>query len=461
MTSAVHHQDEIESNRARDLVAALEPRALRTYTPTQAVLARASGPYLWTPEGRRLYDFTSGVLVANLGHNSSSWLKRFFEYMSWQGVGAAGTDSYFSALPMNAYNAVTPVETEAVRRLTTLLQSRPGGRRLQQILWAASGSEAIQKALWAALARDEKRDIILATRHGFHGKKGLAGAVTGCETDHDRDPRVRFISFPQAECTDVADRGKPFDAAPYERELDALQREFGRRLGVLITEPYLGSAGSYHPPAAYLQLLERFCRAHDIAFILDEVQSNFGRTGRMFAFETYGIEPDLVVMGKGLGNGVPVAAVAGRAELFGALAYGEGSDTWSANPLGCAGVLATLDEFAAHDWVAHCRRVSAIVEKGLVRLQELPFVARVRGENGGMVWGLEMRDHAGKTATEWALSGVLACYRGLDGQGIHLLGPLAQKVLRIAPPLILSEAEAVAALDLFYRCLSPQRGARQ
>ena len=80
-----------------------------------------------------------------------------------------------------------------------------------------------------------------------------------------------------------------------------------------------------------------FCREHDLVFILDEVQSNFGRTGDLFAFETYGIEPDIVVLGKGLGNGVPVAAAVGRADLFGSLDYGEGSDTWSANPLCCAG----------------------------------------------------------------------------------------------------------------------------
>ena len=104
------------------------------------------------------------------------------------------------------------------------------------------------------------------------------------------------------------------------------------KIGTLITEPYLGGGGSYHPPKAYLQLLERFCRDNDIVFILDEVQSNFGRTGSMFAFETYGLEPDIVVLGKGLGNGVPVAAAVGRADIFAALDYGEGSDTWSAQP---------------------------------------------------------------------------------------------------------------------------------
>jgi 4-aminobutyrate aminotransferase-like enzyme len=359
---------------------------------------------------------------------------------------------------MTAYNAVTTVETEASKRLVELLQSRPGGKRLEQVMWAASGSEAIQKALWAALARDPARDMIVATRYGFHGKKGLAGAVTGCETDHDRDPRVRFVSFPMTECVDVADRGRPFDAKPYRKELEALRYQFGRRIGVLITEPYLGGGGSYHPPKEYLQLLQAFCRENDVVFILDEVQSNFGRTGDMFAYETYGIEPDIVVLGKGLGNGVPVAAAVGRADLWEALTFGEGSDTWSANPLCCAAVLATLDESAARDVLAASRKSSAIMEAGLLRLKELPFVAHVRGEKGGMVWGVEMCDHAGRSAADWANAAVLACYLGEPGKsggdGIHLLGPLAKKVLRIAPPLVMTESEAREAMELMHRLLA-------
>src|SRR5207245_2312444 len=100
--------------------------------------------------------------------------------------------------------------------------------------------------------------------------------------------------------------------------------------------------------------------------------SNFGRTGAMFAFETHGLEPDIVVLGKSLGNGVPVSAAVGRADIFASLDFGEGSDTWSANPLGCAAVLGTLDEFLATDVLGASRRSSAIIEEGLVRLKKLP-----------------------------------------------------------------------------------------
>ena len=470
MNSTIKHPDESQSNAERSSAERVEPKTLRTYTPSQAVIAHSAGIYHWTPEGKRLYDFTSGVLVSNLGHNPDAWMKHFCKYMDWplrsdhskasfttaNGQSPRVPDGYFAALPMTAYNCITSVEVQASQRLIETLRKPPGGKRMEQVLWAASGSEAIQKALWAALARDCTRPMIVATRHGFHGKKGLAGAVTGSEIDHERDPRVRFISFPKKECNDIACRSAAFDPLPYRKELEALLQQFGRKIGVLITEPYLGGGGSYHPPKEYLQLLQSFCRENDIVFILDEVQANFGRTGSMFAFETYALEPDIVVLGKGLGNGVPVAAAVGRADLFRALDYGEGSDTWSANPLCCAAVLATLDEFGSRDVLGLAQKSSTLIESGLDRLKEFPYVEHVRGEKGGMVWGVEMRDHAGNPASEWANAFILACYRGdgSHGDGIHLLGPLAKKVVRIAPPLVINEQESRTALDLMFRLAS-------
>src|SRR5216683_5428412 len=116
MSQAPHHANETSSNNLRDGANAVEPRSLRTYTPSQAVLARSAGPFHWTPEGRRLYDFTSGVLVANLGHNPQAWMRRFVRHMGWPTSDATKNgpvEAFFSALPMTAYNAVTPVETEA------------------------------------------------------------------------------------------------------------------------------------------------------------------------------------------------------------------------------------------------------------------------------------------------------------------------------------------------------------
>ncbi|MEO8495857.1 MAG: aminotransferase class III-fold pyridoxal phosphate-dependent enzyme, partial [Planctomycetota bacterium] len=337
-TTAIQHPGEDQSNDLRQRVTRTEPLALRTFTPSLALLDKSAGSYHWTPEGRKLADFSSGVLVANLGHNPTRWWKRVFDYLGVSNLDES--QEYTPAAPLTAYNAVNSLEVRANERLLANMQAEPGGGRMEQVLWAASGSEAVQKALWACLAFDPKRNVIVATRRGFHGKKGLAGAVTGSETDKERDPRVKFISFPMVECADVELRKQPLDLEPYEQELAKLSSELGDRLSCLITEPYLGGGGSYHPQPEYLQLLQKFCRDHGGLFVLDEIQANFGRTGPMYAYTQYGVEPDLVCLGKGLGNGIPVSAAVGRRDVFEALHYGEGSDTWSANPLSSAAVLA-------------------------------------------------------------------------------------------------------------------------
>jgi 4-aminobutyrate aminotransferase-like enzyme len=412
------------------------------------VIDRSAGSYVWTPEGRQLADFTSGVLVVNLGHNPVRWWQRVWQFMQLPGL-AASAGPFVPMVPLTSYNAATRLEVECCERLLANMRAQPGGGRMEQVLWAASGSEAIQKSLWASMRITPGRDMILCTRRGFHGKKGLADAVTGAETDPDRDPRVRFISFPIDECRDVRVRREPLDLRTYEQELQRAADELGDRICCLITEPYLGGSGSFHPQPEYLQLLERFCRQRGIIFILDEIQSNFGRTGPMYAYTRYGLEPDIVCLGKGMGNGVPVSAAVGRADVLGTLDYGQGSDTWSAHPLASAAVLATLDEFETTDVLQQGQRLAAVLERGLERLKETGVVAHVRGE--GCVWGVECGDVGAHPARDVANACVRTCYLGdRHGRAVHLLGPLAGKVLRVSPPLVMPPDEAQLYLDTMY-----------
>ena len=256
-------------------------------------------------------------------------------------------------------------------------------------------------------------------------------------------------TFPIEECCDVQRRRNPLDLAPYQAELDRLANDLGDRICCLITEPYLGGGGSYHPQPEYLQLLERFCRERDIVFILDEIQSNFGRTGPMYAYTRYGVEPDIVCLGKGMGNGVPVSAAVGRADVLESLGYGAGSDTWSANPLACAAVLATLDEFETTDVLAQGQALAEVLEAGLERLKQTGVVANIRGE--GCVWGIECQAVGDQSANKVANACVEACYRGDDqGRAVHLLGPLAGKVLRVSPPLVMPADEAGEYLEAMF-----------
>ena len=131
MTQPILFPNEPRSNAARQIVAEREAVALRTFTPSQAVLAKSAGVFHWTPEGRRLYDYSSGVLVANLGHNPKRWLGRLAGYMGWSAemlTPATGFDDYYAAVPLTAYNAVTEIETRATERLIKNLQASPGGR---------------------------------------------------------------------------------------------------------------------------------------------------------------------------------------------------------------------------------------------------------------------------------------------------------------------------------------------
>jgi len=136
----ISHPGEAASNEIRRRLAKVEPHALRTFTPSLAVLAKSAGSYHWTPEGRKLADFSSGVLVMNLGHNPTRWWQRVKDYLGLHDLKSA--DEFHKAVTLNAYNAVTEVELLATERLVALMQKQPGGRRCEQVLWAASGSEA-------------------------------------------------------------------------------------------------------------------------------------------------------------------------------------------------------------------------------------------------------------------------------------------------------------------------------
>lgn len=407
----IDHPGEPRGNAIRALFNAHVGRGQSTRTPTQVVVERAQGVHLWTADGRRLVDFASGVLVGNLGHAHPRFEARLAAYRG--------------ALPRNTYNMVTRVQAEASRRLVESMASP----RLRKTLWAASGSEGIQKALWCALHRHPDRPVMLATRAGFHGKKGLANDVSG---ERSANPDVRFLPFPGRD---------DLDEAGLAAALDAVWAADAGRIALLVTEPYLGAAGSFHPPVWYHPALEAWCRARDVAFIFDEVQSCFGRTGEMYAFQTCGVDPDLVVLGKGLANGEPAAALVGREDLIDALDYGEASDTFSGCPGACAAVCAALDVFAEEEILAHAKAMAAPLREGLEALRaRFPFVTALRGE--GFVHGVEIAD------ADTANRCVLEAYRGDGARGVHLLGPLAGRVLRVSPPLVITRAELAEALGL-------------
>jgi 4-aminobutyrate aminotransferase-like enzyme len=161
----------------------------------------------------------------------------------------------------------------------------------------------------------------------------------------------------------------------------------------------------------------------------------------MYGFQSYGVQPDLVVLGKGLGNGEPVAAAVGRADLIDSLTYGEASDTYSGNPHACAAVCATFDVFKRERIVRNCRAMAKVMQRGLHALRDrFSFIKAVRGE--GLVYGVEICDDRTANAC------VLEAYYGIGKMGVHFLGPLAGKVLRVSPPLIITRDELNTAFEI-------------
>ena len=304
------------------------------------------------------------------------------------------------------------VEIEASSGCSNCCSSRPGGKRLRT---GDVGGVRIRGDSESALGRSRPRPH---PRHDpGHALRLPRQEGPGRRRHRQRDrPRARparpLHRFPMEECIDVSLRDQPFDPAPYRQELDALWQQFGQRIGVLITEPYLGGGGSYHPPKAYLQMLQSFCREHDIVFILDEVQANFGRTGdcclrdlrARAGHRGAGQGPGQRRPRRGRRRAGPICSphsTTAKAPTPGAPIRSAAPPCWPRS----------TSSRAATCWRTP-RESSAIIEAGLVRLKKLPFVAHVRGEKGGMVWGVEMRDHAGHSAADWANAVVLACYRG-------------------------------------------------
>ena len=219
-STPIYIENDSRSNEIRKQTIDLIPKSHKTYTPTQLVVNRAEGARLWNPEGREFIDFSSGVLVANLGHNHPYFEERYA--------------SYISNLPRNAYNMLTEIEVTAARRLIKNLNHK----KMEKVLWSTCGSAGIIKAIWSALQYHPDRHIILSTKYGFHGKKGLAGDITG---EKSKNPNVRWIDFIMF--TDQRDvPAQPSDQDHWiGQQLDALKQEYPNQISMLVTEPYLGA----------------------------------------------------------------------------------------------------------------------------------------------------------------------------------------------------------------------------
>lgn len=404
-------------------------------TPMPLVWESASDCIVTDVDGNRFIDFTSGVLVANTGHCHPKIVKAIQEQ-----VGKL----------INCYDSAHPLRTKFVQKLAELAPED-----LKRVLVLSSGSEAIDAALKVARVATGKYEII-AFDGAFHGRTYGAmsvGGMTGTKRGFGPlVPGVLRAPFPDYYRSAPGETAEDVDARCLEALEQVMVTQSSGSVAALITEAYQGGGGSLVPSAAFVQGLRAFCDRHQILMIFDEVQSSFGRTGKMFAFEHFGIVPDIIVLGKGIASGLPTAAVIARRSIMDGLKRGSLSSTYGANPLSCAAGLASIEVIEEEGLVANAASMGRLMMDRLNTMREHHrMVGDVRGM--GLAIGMEfVKDKDSKQPDPEAAQHFI---RRLLTSGLSVMAPIgrAGNVVRIAPPLTISKELTNEGLDIIERCL--------
>jgi 4-aminobutyrate aminotransferase len=396
-------------------------------------VSRAEGMYLIGVDGRRYLDFTAGIAVMNVGHCHP----RVVEAAQAQTA-------------MMIHSAVGITQTEPLLRLADeLVKILPSG--LDNFFFSNSGAEAIEGAL--KLARYATgRPGFIAFWGGFHGRTLATAALTTSKGKYRHGyepllPGVYFSHFPY--CYRCPVNRRP-DTCALEC-MDNLDTLFSRAIAptdvaAFIVEPIQGEGGFITPPAEFLRRLRRIADEHGILLIFDEIQTGFGRTGQMFAAQTFGVTPDIMAIAKAIASGFPLSAVVAGRDLMKKWKPGAHSTTFGGNPVACAAAVATLEVIREENLLDNCRRMGDRLRAGLHRLQaKYPLIGEVRGV--GLMQALEfVQPDAARTPNPAAVTRLLdeCLQRGL----LLYLAGLHNHVIRLFPPLIVTEAQIDEALHI-------------
>ena len=410
--------------------AGIIPRGLSTAHPV--IVARAEGAAVWDTDGREYLDFTSGIGVQNVGHRHPR-------------VVQAVADQLSRLTHLSCQVAMYEVYLELAERLAALVGG-PG----RKTLLVTTGAEAVENAVKIARAHT-RRPAVVAFSGGFHGRTLLALTLTSS------NPAYRQNFGPFAADVHHAPYPHEYRGVTSGQALQGLDELLATRVGpdqiaAFVIEPQLGEGGFIPAPPEFLRELRARATRHGIVLVADEIQSGFGRTGRMFAYEHAGIEPDIVVMAKGLAGGFPLAAVTGTAAVMDAPAPGGLGGTYAGNPLACAAALAVLDVFEREDLVSHAARLGSRLSQALHELQSrTPVIGDVRGL--GCMQAIELvRDPATREPDADAAAHVV---RHARERGLLLLtcGP-HKNVVRFLPPLIVSPDDIDRAMRVLDEALA-------
>lgn len=383
-----------------------EESILHTYNRFPVVFDRGEGVHLFDTDGKKYLDFAAGIAVQSLGYGH----KEYTQALKDQIDRLTHISNLYYTVPM----------MEAAEKVV-----KASG--MSKVFFTNSGTEAIEGALKAARKYSyekygEDRYEIIAMNHSFHGRSLGALAVTGNEKYQKPFrpllPGVRFADY---------------------NDLESVKGQITEKTCAVIMETIQGEGGIYPAEESFLKGVRALCREHDLLLILDEIQCGMGRTGYMFAWQEYGVEPDIMTCAKAIGCGVPVGAfVLGKKAAEGSLKAGDHGTTYGGNPFVCAAVSKVFDLYEKEHILENVRTVGAYLTGKLDRLVEkYDFLTERRGK--GLIQGLQVTGRpVGEIAARALENGLVIITAGSD-------------VLRFVPPLVITKADVDDMTDRLER----------
>lgn len=409
-----------------------EPPSMGDQVPV--VWDHAEGVWVYDVDGNKYLDFTSGVLVTNVGHSHPKHVEAI---------------RHQAGRLMNCYSFPTPERIELSKRLADQLPEN-----LDRVFFLTTGAEATEAAIRIAKRYSGNHEI-LAFYGAFHGRTYGPMSVAGNAGTRSKfgPPVPGGVIAPYGYCYRcIYDKKFPECDFHCIKALDRIvESSSSGDLGTVITEPYQGSAGFINPPVGWLKELEKWTKERGLLLIVDEVQSSFGRTGKMFGIDWEGITPHMICIGKGIGSGMPTSALVGESKIFDCMKPGEMSSTTGGNPLSSAAALSVLDIMDDEQLPEKARVVGEYIHTRLQCLkQKYEFVGDVRGI--GLARGIEIvKSKESKTP---AADVTLKIIKTAASYGL-MLGRVGMygNVLRIAPPLIITEEECDLGINILDKAM--------
>lgn len=387
-----------------------EARLMRTALRYPVTFVHGRGAHLYDEEGKEYLDFFAGIAVAALGHAHPKV--------------AAAVSSQAGELVHVSNHFYTQPAAELAERLCELLGWRDG-----RVFFTNSGAESNECAIkvvrkWSRDKYSPERYETIAAHGSFHGRTFETLAATGQPKKWEP-----FSPLPPG-----------FVHVPYD-DAPAIESAVTGGTSSVLLEPVLGEGGVIVPADEYLPAVRKVCDRHDLAFIADEVQTGFGRTGEWFAFQHSAAVPEVISLAKALGNGLPIGACVARGELAEAFGPGDHGSTFGGGPVVCAGALAVLDVIEEEGLVERSRELGEYLQQSLRNLVEShPLVTDVRGK--GLLIAVQLTKSTARDVATRALG---------KGLVINDVGPSA---LRLSPPLIVSEEDCDRAVEILDKVLN-------